>query len=576
MDAINRKSKVAEFAKKYKPQMEALLKLPIHQYKSLNEDDVYGLGKMLEQADTMFEYAKMNESAAPGTAATLGALPVIAKDIITASYGTSIIPVVCDIQPLDDIRGLIYYKKLRVARPRGNMAQGDLLFDTQEMPSKYPEGFTSDTTYESMQKDGVDVWFATANFTVPENITGTTAGDVTATSPDTMGTTTFTTEINHSIAPKSIKVSFEIWELADDAASGKKVLKNQYAISSKFSGIDDGNGSIMGTYFSGTATYGKQDGMSMTTPDESKSVITLQFANGGALAEEVKALTADGTRAVKVIFQVSDNFETEGNAALPEIMYENATKTIDARVFALTQRVGLLQSYQMQKRFNRSIEEEMTEDLVNTMTMDVGGAVLTELVRGCKMYRPLGKENDRNFSNSITYNVNSYQLPKLQNETLVMKFEEANSKIYQQAGRGQGNIIMAAPQAIAKIRSLEGFKPTATSSIQGPHVVGTVHGMTVIMVPTRVRGFEDLNSCYIMYKGTGQFDSPAVYAPYMPLYVSGSIPVINNPMMKQGMVCTMAGINCVAPQFLTQIVFRDDINPIHQLEPFPVNPLPLP
>ena len=56
--------------------------------------DIYGLGKMLEQFSSdrsMWE--------ADGNVGMLGVIPNIAFDVLTVTYGSSIIPLICSVQP---------------------------------------------------------------------------------------------------------------------------------------------------------------------------------------------------------------------------------------------------------------------------------------------------------------------------------------------------------------------------------------------------------------------------------------------------------------------------------------------
>ncbi|MCK9327116.1 MAG: hypothetical protein M0P69_16605, partial [Bacteroidales bacterium] len=56
-----------------------------------------------------------------------------------------------------------------------------------------------------------------------------------------------------------------------------------------------------------------------------------------------------------------------------------------------------------------------------------------------------------------------------------------------------------------------------------------------------------------LYKGTSMFDAAVVYSPYMPLFVSNTLPVPNNVLQRQGIACVWAGMKVVAPAFINAV-----------------------
>ena len=513
---LNEKMLAENLRNKFKPQFEALENYSaLAQHRSITESDVLALGRQLEQVQMWENYLKESAAANGGFASDLGTLPKKALDIITAAYGTSVIPELCSVQPIEEEQGIIWFKEVVAKTKRGNVNAGDKLFKAQEMPTAYPQGFAS----------------ASMQVVVPGNGAAQTVGEDKAVDADlsTAG----------RVRPHSVKIMVQQGKVE----SGEFVHESTLSLYAH----DDGNGNLLGTQMGGKITYGD---------DETPARITLQLY--GDLATKAK-------ETLRIVALVEQDFERAGNEQIGAIQYELSSKFIQARVFALTESLGLLKSFSMQKRFGKSAEDEMINDLINTLTLEVGGAVLTDLLTGCRAYKP--QNAGENYTNSVVYNMKSYQAPILAVQTLGIKLNEASQKIYTQSGRGEGNIICAGPSACTQIACLEGFKPSGIS-IQGPHVFGTIGNVTVIRVPSRVPGFEkDLNTCMVVYKGTGDFDAPAVWAPYMPLYVSGSVPILNNPLMKQGVVCTWAGVATTAPQFLTEIKFSNAYEPDEQ---FPV------
>ena len=514
MAIITKDALVESYRNKYKGQFKALESSPLAEHRGITERDIIALGKQLDQA-SMWE-SFLNENAG-GYASDLGQLPKKALSIITAAYGTSVIPELCSVQPIEEEQGIVWYKDVVAKTDRGNMKVDDELFNSLEMPAKYPNGYAN-----AMVRPDMKAIYTTASQT-------STAGEVPAAYASAPMTGTFDSA---PIRPHSLSVMIQ----------HGKVDSTNFVV--EFTepnvGVDDGKGYIMGRELSGTINY-------------ETGAFELRFF--GELA------TAIGQNKIALIVNFEQNFEQAGNNQIGKIQYELKSKNIRAQVFALTEQLGLLKSYSMQKRFQMSAEDEMVNDLINSLTLDVGGAVLTSLIDGARAYRPKGATDS--YKNSIVYNMKSYQAPILSVQTLNIKVNEAAQKIYTQSGRGEGNIICASPKACVQFASLPDFKPSGIS-IQGPHVFGTLNGVTIIRVPQRVLGFENENTCLVVYKGTGEFDAPAIWAPFMPLYVSGSIPMLNNPLMKQGVVCTWAGLSTTCPQFLTEIEFSNSYNPDEQ------------
>jgi hypothetical protein len=98
----------------------------------------------------------------------------------------------------------------------------------------------------------------------------------------------------------------------------------------------------------------------------------------------------------------------------------------------------------------------------------------------------------------------------------------------------------------------------------GPHIYGTYNGVTVVRVPyaydftttnAKKNIFSD-NTMIGLYKGAGIFESPIVYAPYMPLVVTNTIPVLNNPIMNQKAAAIWAAVDPLVSTLTAQL----DIN----------------
>lgn len=112
--------KAEEYFKKYREQMKVMEKSVLAKVRSLTPNDYCALGHQLNEFE---QYQKFVEGS--GNVNSLGKLPLVAFDVITAVYATSIVPAVASVQPIDEVNGNVYFKNILASETRGNMTQGE-------------------------------------------------------------------------------------------------------------------------------------------------------------------------------------------------------------------------------------------------------------------------------------------------------------------------------------------------------------------------------------------------------------------------------------------------------------------
>lgn len=276
-----------------------------------------------------------------------------------------------------------------------------------------------------------------------------------------------------------------------------------------WSAQDDGNGNMLGIACYGTVVY--------TT-----GVVTLKF-NTAPVAGQV--------------FTSRYGINYEEGATIPKIRTQNASIPIEAEIFTLGTEIGMFKAYAMKKRFGRVAEDDMVQDLTNEITAELGQTALYRLRQAMPA------------TSVVTWNKTPRQGVSWfeHKQELKDKISHAEAKILTAAGRGVVNVLVAGTSASAYLSNLPGFEKVATTA-QGPQIYGTLDGLTVIRDPSP--GVSEKILC--IYKGAGKFDTPCVYAPYMPLFVSGTIPM-QNPVMRQGVAAVWAGIKSVVGSFVAEI-----------------------
>lgn len=123
--------------KKYRKQVESFEKGLVAKAVGTQPHHIAQLGKQLEQWEN---YKGMCE--ANGSLNTLGDLPKIALDVITATMGNSILPVISSTQALEAQKGIIYFKNIRSETTQGNLTAGEKVLDPRT-GMKTPKGFSS-------------------------------------------------------------------------------------------------------------------------------------------------------------------------------------------------------------------------------------------------------------------------------------------------------------------------------------------------------------------------------------------------------------------------------------------------
>lgn len=268
-------------------------------------------------------------------------------------------------------------------------------------------------------------------------------------------------------------------------------------------GMDDGNGNILGIGLSGTITY-----------------------STGAFTINLAAAPVNGD-----VINYTFGTDFEAGSTYAKINPSLGTASIDAEIFVLGSELGMFKAFSMQKRFGKMAEDEMITDLTNEITAEIGHTAISRLIA-----------NTAGGTNwSKTHVGYSWQEHKQQ---LKDKISEVEGLILQASGRGVVNYLIAGSNACAILSNLPGFTKSAMTG-SGPQLYGTLDGVTVIRTPASAL----TNRIYCTYKGNGYFDAPIVYSPYMPLFVSNTLPLPGNVLVKQGIAAVWAGLQVVVPTF---------------------------
>lgn len=273
--------------------------------------------------------------------------------------------------------------------------------------------------------------------------------------------------------------------------------------------IDDGEGRLLGNGAYGTINY-------------ETGVYEIKFAE--AVAADAKVVSG-----YEVLLEAQDD--------LVGIAGSLTSTDIRAEVFALKSETGLLQEFSFQKRFGRLAQDEVAQDLTAELTRTTNTAAIKRLYaasRGVTTW-------DKTAPTAV-----SYAEHKL---TFVDAFAQAEATLNANAGRGNISRIICGATAAATLRGMPGFTAAEGGMNHSVGLYGFYNGVPVI----RAANVIPANEMLCIYKGLSHFEAPLVHAPYMPLFVSNTIPAGTNPMRNQRMAAVWTGLKSVIPTFVTKL-----------------------
>ena len=125
---------------KWRKQMDILEKSVLCKHRGgLQAHDVFALGKQLEAYQA---YQEMCEE--DGNVNQLGQIPKVAYDVITATYGLSVLPIIASVQPIDEERGNVYFKNIRTTSVKGSQGSAPSIITDPRSQVVTPSGYASD------------------------------------------------------------------------------------------------------------------------------------------------------------------------------------------------------------------------------------------------------------------------------------------------------------------------------------------------------------------------------------------------------------------------------------------------
>lgn len=451
---------------------------------NVSSADIVAYGKVLDMWESYHDFCESN-----GTLAQLGPMPKIALDVIAAVQTKNILPLISSTQPIDEMQGIVYAKKLVAVKGMdgagagmGGVAQGETLNSHMNGDRVYDAQFGA----------------SRRQFTASAPL-ATTAG----------GAQEYTVNLGVHLLPELVKL-----QLSDSTTSKKYVW------------MDDGQGTLLGNL----GNHG--------TVDYDTGEITLHFTD---------SVPTDGTH---VVGTVDINVEAEPDMVTIGTGYDPIS--ISAEFFGLKTETGLLNNFSFAKRWGRSSADEQAQDLANELTNTMNTAGLARLLSAWNGADANSASYSRTPPDAIS--VAEHKL------SFVDTTAKAEGNLSRRAGRGVINRYIAGTTGAATLKAMPGFVAAAGGSMQQVGLYGTLDGIPVLRVTDEIanmhrsEGTDD--DVFGIYMGAGAFDTPLVNAPYLPIFVTGTMNFSNNPMKQHQGIGTMIGLKAVMDRYVTRIQLK--------------------
>lgn len=276
--------------------------------------------------------------------------------------------------------------------------------------------------------------------------------------------------------------------------------------------IDDGQGNILGTGVSGTVNY-------------ATGVLNLTINN--------PAVTL-GTD--KIVVTYHQNL-VESNR-IPGFQWKLDSKVVYSQFFTIATQYSTVSEWLVKQRFDRVLSQDLVADSV----AQINSTVLSLAIRKLK------QAADSNSTNVTWDATTSTGSSKAEHRiTFNDAIEQALTRIGDRSGYAGRSFIVVGSQGRVILGTL-GLKPLV-KTVSGPYLLGYWDGTPVYYAPQPVLG---QNEVLVGYRGTNWFESPVVYAPFMPVMtVEG--PATPNPMLKNMAVAHAAAVEVVLPEFVEKI-----------------------
>ena len=512
------------YDRKYAEQFEALAKST--SYKGgLDDNARYVLGSNLDA----FKRYESDMTSGGSSAASLGTLPSIAVDLISATYGLTIAPQIASMQNIEENQGMVYFKKVFTHGYPFTAVDG-----LQALPNDGwmdEDGNEPGSALNGKWKTWHDHRAAPTGSEGASSAGKLPSEDISAKNFDAI---TFSALKGWQSSPTAYMSERQVAKIS----GGKAVLANVIGNTRWNIPMDVRVVNEDGKY---EDLKGFCDGPGVLPKFFGNGVTVEVVASGNDLT-----LIFDGKIAGKEIVggAVAYDVDFEKAPDVPTIEFATTSTFVTAHIFGVKELSGDFKSYQFKKRFGQAAEDEVVADLAGHLAQAESEKVIGALKKAANA-------NGKPLTWNITCPVGIAEAQHRQG--LLFTLNAGSSVIGMRCGRGYINRIVAGYTACEYLASLNGFRQAPAQNGIGPHVFGTLEneGITVIRSSTIV-ATNEIIGCYI--NPNSPYEAAVVDATYMPAFLTDTIKVAQNPFQNMRAIAAWKAIESIVPQFVVRIV----------------------
>jgi hypothetical protein len=285
-------------------------------------------------------------------------------------------------------------------------------------------------------------------------------------------------------------------------------------------------------------------------PSFAGQIVNGQLLHNGAVAVtgtfnyttgELVLTFASAPTAGNMIVSYHQDFEKSSD--IPEIEFSLATDSVMAEVLALKELIGTLKSFQFNKRFGKVASDEALADLSGALA-----AAESQKVIRAAVYLATKTGNSVTWAKTNPGGISDYE----HRQSFRYALNTADTRIGTNAGRGFANRYIAGYEACEYFRSLNGFTLAAPNTGVGAHLYGYLDGVPVIRAHAR-DGIATNKIVALYVNPTSPFEAPIVTATYMPVFLTNTMQMSNNPLQNQRAIAAWKAFKPVVEQFAQEI-----------------------
>lgn len=273
-----------------------------------------------------------------------------------------------------------------------------------------------------------------------------------------------------------------------------------------------------------------------TTGDEG----TIDYTTGDVTLE----LSTDPLGVLPIIMSFTQDFEKSDD--IPTMEWIHTTTPVKAEILAVKETVSTFKSFQFNNRWGGVAEDEALMDLVGV----IADAESNKIIQALDALADVSQAaffsgNAILFDATVPATISEWE----HRNAFKFRLTTLDSDINSMAGRGKANRYVAGHKACEYIASTPGFVAAVDNIAVGPHVYGYLDGKPVIRT-----NYIETNEVLGVYKNpTSPFEGATVCATFMPVFITNTMQVSNNPFQHQRATAAWKAFKGLIEQFVRRI-----------------------